>query len=591
MILDASDSNGRATEARSHGGKRGKQVGCTRFRAGSRREAARTSDRSSVREHAGAITGARSLTLLRSIVTPFGCARRVSSVSQCLRGLYVLCTVLIAAACTERRTTDPNVITLAVFASPNNFDPRVGTDEVSQKVYQLIYDNLLNLDEQLNVGPGLAVSWEQPDEKTYVVRLRQGVRFHDGHELTSADVAYTFTSLLDAAFVSARKGAYALVDRVEAVDPYTVRFALKEPSASFPIQLVLPIVSAGAGAELRTHPIGTGPYMFRSYAVDDRLDLVPFKDYYRGAPTNAGVLLKIVPDEIMRGLELKKGTVDLVINDLSPDSVEQFREEGSMQITTSPGTDYAYVGTNLRDPALSDRRVRQAIGYAIDRQAIVKYLRRGLAQPALTPVPPTSWAFAPDAFQFTHDPARAQALLEEAGYRDPDGAGPEPRLRLTLKVSTNEFYRLQAAVIQQDLRAAGIELDVRSYEFATLSKDVASGNFQLVTLQWVGISDPDILRRVFHSKQMPPSGFNRGFYSNPEVDRLIDEATTASDQETRKRLYQQVQRIVAEDAPYISLWYKTNVAVAQPDLSGIRLSPLAEFSFLKDVRRQQLTSR
>ncbi|MGH9175373.1 MAG: ABC transporter substrate-binding protein, partial [Vicinamibacterales bacterium] len=168
---------------------------------------------------------------------------------------------------------------------------------------------------------------------------------------------------------------------------------------------------------------------------------------------------------------------------------------------------------------------------------------------------------------------------------------PQPRVRLTLKVSTNEFYRLQAAVIQQDLRAAGIELDVRSYEFATLSKDVAAGNFQLVTLQWVGISDPDMLRRVFHSEQMPPSGFNRGFYSNPEVDRLIDEASTTSDDETRKRLYQQVQQLVAEDAPYISLWYKTNVAVAQHELTGIRLSPLAAFTFLQDVSRRQVTSR
>jgi peptide/nickel transport system substrate-binding protein len=262
-----------------------------------------------------------------------------------------------------------------------------------------------------------------------------------------------------------------------------------------------------------------------------------------------------------------------------------------MQIAASSGTDYAYVGLNLRDPALSDKRVRQAIGYAIDREAIVKYLRRGLAQPAVGVVPPASWAFAADALQFTHDPARARALLDEAGYRDPDGEGPQPRLRFTLKVSTNEFYRLQATVIQQDLRKVGIDVDVRSYEFATLSKDVAGGNFQLVTLQWVGISDPDMLRRVFHSKQMPPVGFNRGFYSNPEVDELIDQATGAADYETRGRLYQEVQRRVAEDAPYISLWYKTNVAVAQHDLTGVRLSPLAGFTFLKDVSRRQVTAR
>nr|MBA3270868.1 ABC transporter substrate-binding protein [Acidobacteriota bacterium] len=285
------------------------------------------------------------------------------------------------------------------------------------------------------------------------------------------------------------------------------------------------------------------------------------------------------------------GTVDLIVNDINPDTVEQFRGDGSKQIIAATGTDYAYVGLNLKDPALSDVRVRQAIGYAIDRDAIVKYLRRGLAQQAVTLVPPSSWAFAADAFQFSHDRARAQALLDEAGYRDPDGAGPLPRLRFTLKVSTNEFYRLQAAVIQQDLRQVGIELDVRSYEFATLSKDVASGNFQMTTLQWVGISDPDMLRRVFHSKQMPPVGFNRGSYRNAEVDRLIDEATAAPDEATRGHLYKQVQHIVAQEAPYISLWYKTNVAVARPGLSGIRLTPLAAFTFLKDVSREPTPPR
>ena len=201
-------------------------------------------------------------------------------------------------------------------------------------------------------------------------------------------------------------------------------------------------------------------------------------------------MLKVVPDEIMRALELRKGTVDLVVNDLSPDVVHQLATDKAMAIAESPGTDYAYVGFNMRDPVLRDRRVRHAIGYAIDRQAIVDHLRRGLASPAVGILPPVSWAFEPNVFQFTHDVAKARALLDEAGYPDPDGDGPAPRLRLTLKVSTNEFIRLQAAVIQQDLKQVGIELDVRSYEFATLYADVLKGNFQLFTLQWVGRVGP-----------------------------------------------------------------------------------------------------
>lgn len=489
----------------------------------------------------------------------------------------------LAAACGQPRDAPPGAITLAITSSPNSFDPRVGTDETSQRVYQLIYDNLLALDDQLQVGPGLATSWEQPDPVTYIVHLRSGVYFHDGRPLSAEDVVYTFASLIDPDFISARKGAYRLLKRVEAVDPLTVRFTLAEPFGSFPINLVLPIVPAGSGAELNAHPIGTGPYRFVRFAVDDRLVLEANPDYWGGAPQNAGVVLKIVPDTIMRGLELRKGTVDLVVNDLSPDIVFQLETDDGMQVVESPGTDYSYLGINLRDPALADRRVRRAIGYAIDRQAIVDYLRRGLARPAVGILPPASWAFEPDVFEFTHDPAKAQALLEEAGYPDPDGAGPLPRLRLTLKVSTNEFYRLQAAVLQQDLAEAGIELEVRSFEFATLYADVLRGNFQLFTLQWVGVSDPDMLRRVFHSSQVPPAGFNRGHYSDPAVDRLIDRATVETDATVRADLYAEAQRLIAEEAPYISLWYKTNVAVARQDLRGIHLSPSADFTFLQDV--------
>lgn len=488
------------------------------------------------------------------------------------------------AACTVPPAAN-GVITVAVISSPNNFDPRVGTDETSQRAHQLIYDNLLSLDDQLRVAPGLATDWQQVDPLTLIVHLRQGVKFHDGHELTADDVVYTFSSLIDPSFVSARKGAYRVLDAVAPLDRYTVRFSLKEPFGSFPINLVMPVVPKGAGPELRELPVGTGPYRFVRFAVDDQLELSAFPEYFGGPPKNRGVIVKVIPDDIMRGLELRKGTVDLVVNDLVPDIVAQLAEDKGLASRESPGCDYAYVGINMRDAALKDRRVRYALGYAIDRQAIVDHLRRGLGRPAVGILPPASWAFEPDVFQFVHDPARARQLLDEAGYRDPDGDGPEPRLRLTLKVSTNEFARLQAAVIQEDLKGVGIDLDVRSYEFATLYADVLKGNFQLFSLQYVGVSDPDMLRRAFHSKQMPPVGFNRGYYENAAVDRLIDQASSAPDDQTRRKLFGEAQRLIAEDAPYISLWYKTNVAVYRAGLEGVVLSPIAEFTFLRNVSR------
>jgi peptide/nickel transport system substrate-binding protein len=287
----------------------------------------------------------------------------------------------------------------------------------------------------------------------------------------------------------------------------------------------------------------------------------------------------------MRGLELRKGTVDLIVNDLSPDLVWELRQEGRMQVETAPGTDYAYIGLNLRDPILSHLEVRKAIGYAIDRDAIVKHLRRGFATTAVGIVPPMSWAFERNVFDFKHDPAEAGRLLDAAGYRDPDGEGPEPRLRLSLKTSTSEVYRLQAAAIQHDLARVGIALDIRSSEFQSLAADVLRGNFQLYSLQFVGVTDPDMLRLVYHSQMVPPAGLNRVYYRNEDVDRLIGEAAAATDDVQRRRFYTQAQQIIAQGVPYIGLWYKTNVAIFQPDLHGVTLSPIADFTFLKGVYR------
>ena len=491
----------------------------------------------------------------------------------------------LAAACSQGRAYPPDIIVVAMANTPMNFDPRVGADEASQKIHQTLYNNLVKIDDQLRVVPELAETLTNPDPLTYVATLRRGVRFHDGSALTAADVVHTFRSFLDPDFVSAKKGAYRLLESVHALDDYTVAFTLKEPFGSFPINLVMGIVPDGAGPELAQQPIGTGPYRFVSYAADDRVILDANPDYYEGAPANSGLVMKMVPDDTMRGLELRKGSVDLIVNDLAPDIIHTLLEEGRVRIETAPGVDYAYLGFNLREPLLQDARVRQAIGFAIDRQAIVKYLRRDLATVATGIVPPLSWAYAGDQQAFTHDPARARRLLDEAGYADPDGDGPLPRLRLTLKTSTSETYRVQAAVIQRDLADVGIALELRSMEFATLFGDIINGNVQLYTLQWVGVTDPDMLRRVLHSREVSPGGVNRGHYRNAEVDALLDRATRSTDDAERKELYAQVQRIVARDAPYIGLWYKTNVIIYQPELEGVSLSPIGDYTFLQHVHR------
>jgi peptide/nickel transport system substrate-binding protein len=496
---------------------------------------------------------------------------------------FVAACAMLAAACVEPRRADGPIV-VATTNSAAVLDPRIGTDEVSQKAHQLLFNTLVRIDDDLRIVPEVAESLEQTDPVTYVARLRRGILFHNERELTAEDVVYTFRSFLDPSF-GGRSGAYRLLAAVNPLDRYTVEFRLKEPFAPFPINLVMGIVQAGSGAANVRQPVGTGPYKLAEFVPDDRLTLAPFEKYWQGAPRNQGLVLKVVPDDTMRGLELRKGTVDLVVNDLAPDIVWQLREEGRLKVITSAGSDYAYLGMNLKHAILSSSLVRRAIALAIDRNAIVRYLRRGLATPAVGIVPPMSWAFERDVFELRHDPAEAARLLDAAGYPDPDGAGPQPRFTVTLRTSTTEVYRLQAAAIQHDLGRVGVGVEVRSTETLTLFTEIGRGNFQLYTAVFVGVTDPDMLRRVFHSAQQPPVGLNRVFYRNPEVDRLIEAAGTTGDDRQRRAFYGRAQQLIAEDVPYVPLWYRVNVAVSQPEIHGVRLSPIADFTFLKDVSR------
>src|SRR5688500_8229210 len=218
--------------------------------------------------------------------------------------LVALLVMLALAACSQRNAPDTYVV-VGMTNSALNLDPRVGADEASQKAHQLLFDSLVWMDSELRIIPELAESLEQPDPVTYVARLRMGVKFHNGAELTADDVVYTFRSFLDPNF-RGRSGAYRLVASVTALDRYTVEFKLKEAFASFPINLVMGIVQAGSGEANALQPVGTGPYRLEQFVADDRLVLTAFDDYYRGRPKNDGVVLKVIPDDTMRGLELRK---------------------------------------------------------------------------------------------------------------------------------------------------------------------------------------------------------------------------------------------------------------------------------------------
>jgi peptide/nickel transport system substrate-binding protein len=373
------------------------------------------------------------------------------------------------------------------------------------------------------------------------------------------------------------------VDHIDTLDEFTVAFHLKEPNANLLWNLsegASGIVPYGSLDEITRQPMGSGPFKFLS-AEQDKEIVVERNDNYWGTRARlARVRFIVVPDATTRALELRKGSADVAINALTSDTIVALEREPNLQIERAPGTVLSYLAFNLRDPTLQDVRVRQAIAYAIDRAPLLQYIWRGFAQPALSVLPPQSWAYDSNVTAYPHDPEKAREMLDAAGYRPRNGV----RFHLTMKTSTEESTRLLAAVLQQQLRDVGIGLDIRTFEFATFFADVTSGAFQLYSLRWIGGNeDPDIFELCFHSNRFPPKGANRGFYSNPRIDSLIDEARREPDQNVRKPLYAEVQEILAQQEPYINLWYFDNVLVHTRRVRNVTLNPSGNYDFLKTV--------
>jgi peptide/nickel transport system substrate-binding protein len=482
--------------------------------------------------------------------------------------------------------SDPNTLVMIIESSPANLDPRVGIDAQSERIDELIFDALLTRDERLNVQPGLAERWETPDPLTYIFHLHHGVTFHDGRALTSRDVKWTFDSLLDGKIRSTKAATYRFVYRIDAPDDFTVVFHLKEPNATLLWNLsegAIGIVPYGLLDEVTANPIGSGPFKFVSAEPDKEVILERNDNYWGPKARLARVRFTVVPDTTTRALELRKGSADIAINALTSDTVLALAKEPRLAIERGPGTILSYMAFNLRDPILKDVRVRQAIAYAVDRQPLIEYIWRGFAQPAASVLPPQSWAYNPNVATYPHDPEKARQVLDLAGYRLVNGI----RFRLTMKTSPEESTRLLAAVLQQQLRDVGIALDIRTFEFATFLADVTSGSFQFYSLRWIGGNeDPDIFDTAFRSSNTPPQGRNRGFYSNPRVDVLIDQARRESDQNIRKRLYAELQEVLAQDVPYVNLWYFDNVLVHSKRVRGITLNPSGNYNFLKTAELQ-----
>jgi peptide/nickel transport system substrate-binding protein len=544
--------------------------------------------------------------------------RRTSNDKSEMQGFFAALRITTSIAMVimlgcHRPVEAPGSVVMILESSPNNLDLRQGTDAQSERVGGLVFDALVKKDEHFNLQPWLATSWERPDALTWVFHLRDGVRFQDGRALGAEDVAWTIRSMIDGTLITAKGGSFATVDKVEVVDGLTVRVRLKRPDAGLLFNMsdgLFGVVPVGAGRDFGLHPVGSGPFRFVSAVQDKEVVLERNHDYWAdeigagtgrqptlsdttgkdGAPgLSMGhrierIRFEVVPDAITSALELKKGSADLASNVVTFDMIHTLEREPNLKVESGPSSIVIYTNFNVTDPLLKDKRVRQAVACAMDRQAIVDAIWRGQARLAETLLPAEHWAAAAPAEMATypHDVERAKALLEAAGFRaGKDGV----RLRITLKTSTDETTRLMAAVLQQQLRAAGIDLQIRSAEFGTFYADVTKGAFQMYALRWIGSNeDPDIFRYAYGSESFPPKGGNRGRYANARVDALLTAAAATTDQAERRKDYVEVQRILAEDLPGIPLWYPNNEVVHTRRVTGVRPGVSGNFDFLLNAR-------
>lgn len=459
--------------------------------------------------------------------------------------------------CATAPPPPPGYLVVGVETAPATLDPRDAVDAASAQVVDLVFRGLTAPAHDGGFAPDLAAGWQR-DGLDWRFTLRPA-RFHDGSPVRAEDVVATYRSL---AFGSRRGLRAAEIDpivSVEAIDERTVLFRLRAPFAPFLAATTIGIVPAACAAEPECRT-GSGP--FRIVARDvDSVTLAAVADG-PATPRLPGIVFRASPDGASRALGLARGSIDLVQNAVEPELLPWLAERG-LVVDATPGSTFQYLGMNLREPALADPRVRQAIAAAIDVPAIVAHVLAGRARPAGELLPPGHWAHA-GIPAIRHDPERARALLAEAGVHG---------LRLEYKTSTVDLRRRVAEAIGGFLGRVGIEVAIRPLEWAALYGDVRRGNVELFSLAWVGVQDPDLLHGWLHSARTPPLGNNRAGYANPAVDRLTEAAQAEDDPARRRALYLEVAREVRADVPFVPLWWSDNVAVHSPRLEGFAPTP------------------
>ncbi len=440
----------------------------------------------------------------------------------------------------------------------------------------------------------LAKSWDiSKDGLTITFHLREYVRWQDGTPFTADDVLYTYERLRDPDVKTPHSSNFDKVKKVEAPNPLTVRVVYSEPFVpaleSWGMG-ILPkhIFKDAKGNDFNEHPanknpIGTGPYKFKEWKVDEKIVLEANPDYFDGQPHIKRYIFRIIPDNSVEFLELRNKSIDTML--LTPDQYLAYKEffEGYQRYRLPRGA-YTYFAFNLAHPLFKDIKIRRAVAHAVNKAELVDAVVMGMGQAATGPFLPLSWAYNPTVKDFDYDPAAAKKILEEAGWKDSNGdgvldKGGNPFEFTVITNQGNKMRSLSAEIIQQQLKLVGIKMNIRVIEWSTFIKNfVDKKNFDALILGWTISPDPDQFS-IWHSSQKKDGQYNFVSYNNPEVDRLIEQGRREFNPGKRKVFYQRMHQLIHDDLPYIFLYYPDYLPVVHERFEGVKIAPVSTYGF------------
>lgn len=467
---------------------------------------------------------------------------------------------------------DVTMIRMGVPDVTARLDPRYATDAFSTRIGRLIYPALIDFDKSSIPSPWIAKYWEWLDEVTLSVEINNNLVFHHGKPLTIDDVVATYHSVLDAKTVSPLKGPLRNLASVEAEEGRVV-FRWHKPDKLALFRLTLPIMPADLLASRHNfdeQPIGCGGCRFVSY--EDQMLVLVRQD---------GVKLAFVgvKDASVRLLKLVRNELDVLQNDLSPELVHHARSRSSIQVNTSVGTSFSYIGFNLGDPILSQLPVRQAIAHAINRPLIIKRLLDDMARMGEGIFPSEHWCGLPSSVAgYDYHPEKARQLLADAGFKFGS-------ISLTYKTSTDPTRVRLATVYQSLLADVGINLSIDSHDWGTFYSDIKQGRFQLYGLAWVGVKSPEIFEYAFASYSTPPTGANRGHYVDTQFDNMLKRALIAPSMPEMSSAYKQIQQHLLNELPIMPLWHDHQVSVTRPNIKDYHLASDGRYDALLLTRK------